>query len=225
MSNDVVPTAIMPEPQPEPARSGTDPDEVVAAIRALSELTAAGVEVDGALRSPNRHGSSTATSTTRARSSPARTTTPPRQQWSSGPSRPPPRQRGARPMTRAVEAAAGEVAAAYADTRPSPDPLVAAAFARLVTESDRLFRHITAPDRPDGVHIAFTECPAPYADADELIIAVMRDRVLEVTTVAKDSRSPAPRDGQRSRRRLRPVPRCARRSRARPPPPGFRPRR
>ena len=50
MSNDVVPTAIMPEPQLEPARSGTDPDEVVEAIRALSELTAAGVEVDGALQ-------------------------------------------------------------------------------------------------------------------------------------------------------------------------------
>ena len=69
---------------------------------------------------------------------------------------------------------------------------MAAAFARLVTESDRLFRHITAPDRPDRVHIAFTECPAPYADADELIIAVRRDRVLEVTTVAKspDRRHP-----------------------------------
>ena len=42
MSNDVVPTAIMPEPQLEPARSGTDPVEVVEAIRALSELTAGG---------------------------------------------------------------------------------------------------------------------------------------------------------------------------------------
>jgi hypothetical protein len=93
-------------------------------------------------------------------------------------------------MTRAVEAAAGEVAAAYADARPRPDPLVAAAYARLVTESDRLFRRITTPDRSDGVHVAFTECPAPYADADELIISVTRDRVLEVTTVKKSPDRP-----------------------------------
>jgi hypothetical protein len=50
MSDDAVPTAIMPEPQPGPAGSGTGPDEVVEAIRALSELTAAGVEVDGELQ-------------------------------------------------------------------------------------------------------------------------------------------------------------------------------
>jgi hypothetical protein len=40
----------MPEPQPEPAQSGPDPEEVAEAIRALSELTAAGAEVDGELQ-------------------------------------------------------------------------------------------------------------------------------------------------------------------------------
>jgi hypothetical protein len=34
-------------------------------------------------------------------------------------------------MTGAVEAPAGEVTAAYADARPRPDPLVAAAYARV----------------------------------------------------------------------------------------------
>ena len=82
-------------------------------------------------------------------------------------------------------AAARDVAAAYAGTRCSPtDPLVAAAYSELVAESDQLFRWITSPDRPDRVHIAFTTCPSPYADAPELISSVLDDRLLEVTTVA-----------------------------------------
>jgi hypothetical protein len=81
-------------------------------------------------------------------------------------------------------AAARAVAAAYTDTRTTRAPLVAAAYAQLVTESDRLFRHLTSPDRPDRVHIAFTTCPTPYADAPELISSVRHDRLLEVTTVA-----------------------------------------
>jgi len=88
-------------------------------------------------------------------------------------------------MTLRVDpAAARAVAAAYLNTRSSRDALVGAAFARLVTESDELFRRLTSPDRPDRVHIAFTTCPSPYADADELSHSVNDDRVLEVTTVA-----------------------------------------
>jgi hypothetical protein len=83
-------------------------------------------------------------------------------------------------------AAAHDVAAAYTDTPTTRDPLVAAAYARLATESDQLFRRLTAPDRPDRVHIAFTTCPAPYADADELISSVNHGRLLEVTTVATE---------------------------------------
>jgi hypothetical protein len=82
-------------------------------------------------------------------------------------------------------AAAREVAAAYADTPSSADdPLVAAAYAQLVAESDRLFRQITTPDQPDPVDVVFTTCPAPYADEWELIASVEDDRRLEVATLA-----------------------------------------
>jgi hypothetical protein len=82
--------------------------------------------------------------------------------------------------------AAGDVAAAYAGTRCAGvrDPLVVAAYTQLVTECDRLFRHLTSPDRPDRIHMVFTTCAAPYADAHELISSVIEDRLLEVTTVA-----------------------------------------
>lgn len=90
-------------------------------------------------------------------------------------------------------AAAGEIADAYTDTPSSPrDPLVAAAYAQLVAESDRLFRQITAPDQPDPVDVVFTTCPAPYDDASELIASVRDDRRLEVVavTVQHDRRHP-----------------------------------
>ena len=81
-------------------------------------------------------------------------------------------------------AAAREVAAAYADTPSRRGPLVAGAYAQLVTESDLLFRRITSPDRPDRVQVGFTTCPQPYATAWELVESVTDDRVLEVVTVA-----------------------------------------
>jgi hypothetical protein len=89
-------------------------------------------------------------------------------------------------IARVDPAAAREVAAAYADTPNRPGPLVAAAYARLVVESDWLYRRITSPDRPDRVHVAFTTCPTPYADASELIESVRRDRVLEVVAAATE---------------------------------------
>lgn len=55
-------------------------------------------------------------------------------------------------IARVDPAAAREVAAAYLGTPSRPCPVVAAAYARLVVESDRLFRHLTAPDRPDRHH-------------------------------------------------------------------------
>jgi hypothetical protein len=81
-------------------------------------------------------------------------------------------------------AAAHEVAAAYLDTPSRRHPLVMAAYAQLVTESDLLFEWITSPDRPGRVQIVFTTCPQPYASAWELIESVRDDRVLEVATVA-----------------------------------------
>jgi hypothetical protein len=83
-------------------------------------------------------------------------------------------------------AAARDVAAAYVDTPTRTDPLVAAAYSQLVAESDHLFRRLTSPDRLDRVRIAFTACPAPYADAWELIDSVRHDQLLEVATVATD---------------------------------------
>jgi hypothetical protein len=83
-------------------------------------------------------------------------------------------------------AAASAVAAAYVDTPSRRHPLVAAAYARLITESDLLFRRITSPDRPGRVQIGFTTCPQPYATAWELVESVRDDRVLEVVTVGSD---------------------------------------
>jgi hypothetical protein len=85
--------------------------------------------------------------------------------------------------------AAREVAAAYLDApRPDrrPDPLVEAAYAQLVDESDLLYRWITDPDHPDHVDVAFTACAGPYGSAGELIESVRRHRRLEVVTVAAD---------------------------------------
>jgi hypothetical protein len=87
---------------------------------------------------------------------------------------------------RVDQAAAHEVAAAYLDAPGRRDPLTAAAYSRLVTESDRFFRRITSPGRPDAVRVDFTTCPTPYGDAHEVIRSVADDRVLEVSTVAAD---------------------------------------
>jgi len=81
---------------------------------------------------------------------------------------------------------AREVAAAYLDAPRRRDRLTEAAYAALVTESDRLFSRITSTARPDAVRVAFTACAVPYRDADELIDSVRFGRVLEVTTVAAD---------------------------------------
>jgi hypothetical protein len=81
-------------------------------------------------------------------------------------------------------AAARDVAAAYVDTPSRPRPVVERSYAQLTTESDRIFRRITSPDRPDRVRVAFTRCATPYATAWELIESVRRDRVLEVVAVA-----------------------------------------
>jgi hypothetical protein len=82
---------------------------------------------------------------------------------------------------------AHEVAIAYMDAPSRRDRLTDAAYARLTTESDALFRRITSPDRPDAVRVIFTSCPTPYLDASELIGSVTNDRTLEVTITAADT--------------------------------------
>ena len=88
------------------------------------------------------------------------------------------------PTRRVNPVLAREVAAAYLDAPSRRDPLTAAAYARLVTESNRLFELITSPDRPHPVRVFFTSCPAPYRDARELIDSVTNARRLEVDTAA-----------------------------------------
>jgi hypothetical protein len=82
--------------------------------------------------------------------------------------------------------AAAEVAAAHLEAPRTGDVCSQVAYARLIDESDRLFRRVTDTGRPAGVHIFFTSCLTPYVDAGELITSVARDRVLEVTTVARE---------------------------------------
>ncbi len=63
-------------------------------------------------------------------------------------------------------------------------PFARAAYYQLSCESDRLFELMTGARRP--VRIFFTMSGWPYRDADELITSIRRDRVLEVTTVARE---------------------------------------
>ena len=80
--------------------------------------------------------------------------------------------------------AAAEVAAAHQGSPRMGGPLARAAYCQLSRESDRLFELVTGARRP--VRIFFTMSAWPYRDADELITSVRRDRVLEVTTVARE---------------------------------------
>jgi len=81
---------------------------------------------------------------------------------------------------------AAEIAAAHVEAARAGGPPAHAAYAQLVIESDRLFRLVTETGRPDRVRIFFTMCPTPYGNAGELISSVGRDRILEVTTAARE---------------------------------------
>ena len=78
--------------------------------------------------------------------------------------------------------AAAEVAAAHQGARRVGGALALAAYARLVSESDRLFSLITRARRP--IRIFFTLSTNPYGDADEVITSIRQHRVLEVPTAA-----------------------------------------
>jgi hypothetical protein len=64
------------------------------------------------------------------------------------------------------------------------------AYGRLVDESDRIFRLLTTGPMP--VDVVFTMSERPYDGADELLRSVRRDRILEVTTAARDRDRPHP---------------------------------
>jgi hypothetical protein len=80
--------------------------------------------------------------------------------------------------------AAAEVAAAHQGAPRMGGPFALGAYCQLSRESDRLFKRVTEARRP--VRIFFTMSTRPYCDADELITSIRRDRVLEVTTVARE---------------------------------------
>ena len=122
------------------------------------------------------------------------------------PSQPARRARGA--VDRRVDpVVAHEVATSYLDAPSRRDPLTAAAYAQLVTESDRLFRWIASPDQADPVRVVFTACPTPYRDAQALIDSVTIDRRLEVTTAAPDGDRSHPMMDTEPGGALRPFPR------------------
>jgi hypothetical protein len=88
----------------------------------------------------------------------------------------------------AGSAAVADVGSAYLDARSDAhDPLVVAAYARLQTETDRLFADAVDRAQPVPVRIAFTRCREPYQSDRELIEAFHSSGVLEITTAATNS--------------------------------------
>jgi hypothetical protein len=81
--------------------------------------------------------------------------------------------------------AARDVADAHHAASRRGGPECDAAYARLVDETDRIYRLLP-------VEIAFTMSEHPYDDADELIRSVRDDRLLEVTSVAWEPDRPHP---------------------------------
>jgi hypothetical protein len=93
-------------------------------------------------------------------------------------------------MNTVMLGAAREVAEAHHSAPRTGGPECSAAYARLIDESDRLFRLLTTGR--DRVEIVFTRSERPYDDANELIRSVRRDRVLEVTSATRDRDRPHP---------------------------------
>ncbi len=79
--------------------------------------------------------------------------------------------------------AAREVADAHHAAPRRGGPRCDAAYAQLVAETDGLFARLPA-------RVVFTTVERPYDSADELIRSVRHDRLLEVTSVARDRDRP-----------------------------------
>jgi hypothetical protein len=102
-------------------------------------------------------------------------------------------RRGARGGTRPTAplrvdpALARDVAAHFVAGRSTPEePLVAAAYAQLRAQSDRLWTSCTRQDQPGGIRVVFTRALEPYASDQEMIGAVRTDHLLEVTIAAAE---------------------------------------
>jgi hypothetical protein len=77
------------------------------------------------------------------------------------------------------------------------DPQVIGAYTQLQLETDHLFSLLTREGRHGAVRVAFTRCPHPYEDDEELIVAVRANGTLEITSAAT------------ARQRLHPLLDCA----------------
>ena len=65
---------------------------------------------------------------------------------------------------------AREVAAQFVAERSTPgEPLVAAAYAQLRAQSDRLWTVCTRQDQRGGIRVVFTRALEPYASDQEMI--------------------------------------------------------
>jgi hypothetical protein len=79
---------------------------------------------------------------------------------------------------------AAEVAAALQHAPRVGGADARAAYAQLVSETDRIFGAMTQGPRP--IRVAFTRYRTPYDTADELITSIRRDRAVEITTAAAE---------------------------------------
>jgi len=88
---------------------------------------------------------------------------------------------------------AHEVADCFVSARGEPgNAMVQAAYGQLEEQSDRILLFLTRPRHLGGIRVVFTRCRLPYASDREMIAAVRRSRLLEVTTAAteRDQRHP-----------------------------------
>jgi hypothetical protein len=84
---------------------------------------------------------------------------------------------------------AGEVADYFLAARNNDtDSTVHAAYDQLERQSDAIFARLTDPDHPfhRGFRVEFTRNESPYDSDDELVGAVRTQRVLEITTSARE---------------------------------------
>lgn len=83
-----------------------------------------------------------------------------------------------------------QMAQAFIAARITADPVVALAYRELEMQTDRQYKALTDPSGPYRLTVVSTGQLTPYADAEQLITAVLATRTLEVTTSAADRAHP-----------------------------------
>ncbi len=86
-----------------------------------------------------------------------------------------------RPVPRRVRPSETQaIAESFIAARTRTDPLVALAYQRLETQTDRQFAALTDPRGPYRITVVGTREITPYANAGELIASVLASRTLEI---------------------------------------------